>query len=160
MRNLSADKPSASWDSLGVALALLSTLLWATYWLLNTKSRSDPTSMMLTSFTVGLPLVLVSCLLGPGLPTLSPQTLAYGAWVGLIEMGVTFLCWQQALKRTRNAGKIGQLIFVAPFLSLVLIHFVLGEHITAGAIASLGVIVLGIAITQRSENYRGTSDRG
>ena len=103
---------------------------------------------MLWSFTVGTPLVLVACLLGPGLPAMNADTAFYGAWVGVIEMGVTFLLWQQALRLTTQAARIGQLIFLSPFLSLVLIHFVLGEHITWGAVGALLVIVLGLRFAQ------------
>ena len=32
----------------------------------------------------------------------------FGAWVGLVEMGVTFLLWQNALRRTAHAGRVAQ----------------------------------------------------
>ncbi len=39
----------------GVALALLSTLLWAMYWILNTKNQADPVLGVLLGFLVSLP---------------------------------------------------------------------------------------------------------
>jgi drug/metabolite transporter (DMT)-like permease len=146
--NTATPPDSGSWDYLGVVLALTSTLLWAVYWLVNTRSQGNPASMMFVSFSAGLLLVFVTCVLGPGLPALTSRTLTYGAWVGVVEMGITFLLWQQALRRTANTAKIGQLIFLSPFISLVLIHFVLGEQISIGTVGSLVVIVIGIAITQ------------
>ena len=139
---------NSAWDGLGVGLALGSTILWAVYWLLNTKCRSAPAPLMFWSFTVGLVLVVFACVNGPGLPDLTPQTLAYGTWVGLIEMGITFLLWQQALRLTANAARIGQLIFLSPFISLVIIYFVLDEHITWGAVLALLVIVLGLRVAR------------
>ena len=103
---------------------------------------------MFWSFTAGLPLVALTCGLGPGWPALTAQHLLYGAWVGLIEMGITFLLWQQALRRTAQAARIGQLIFISPFLSLVIIYVVLQEHITWGAVAALLIIVLGLQVAR------------
>ncbi|MFU8814504.1 MAG: DMT family transporter [Pseudomonadales bacterium] len=138
--------PQVDW--LGVALALGSTVLWAGYWLSNTRSTVPAVALMAWSFLLATPMVAVACWLGPGLPPLNWQTLGYGAWVGLIEMGITFLLWQQALRRTANAARIGQLIFLAPFLSLVLIGTALGETIHATSVVGLAVILLGLWIAR------------
>ncbi|MBF4437905.1 EamA/RhaT family transporter, partial [Vibrio anguillarum] len=44
---------------LGVGLALLSTLLWAGYWILNTKNQADPVVGVLLGFLVANPLAFV-----------------------------------------------------------------------------------------------------
>jgi drug/metabolite transporter (DMT)-like permease len=134
--------PAVDWY--GVALALGSTVLWAGYWLANTRSRMEPVGLMAWSFLLATPVVAIACWLGPGWPPLTWQTVGYGAWVGVLEMGITFLLWQQALRRTAHAARIGQLIFLAPFLSLVLIGTVLGEAIHATSVLGLAVILLGI----------------
>ncbi|MCH8141458.1 MAG: DMT family transporter [Proteobacteria bacterium] len=139
--------PVINW--LGVILALSSTLLWASYWLLNTRSHTDPLTLMALSFLFATPLIGIACVLGPGLPPLGWEIAGYGLGVGLIEMGVTFLLWQRALRLTTNAGRIGQLIFLAPFLSLILIGVVLGERIHYTSVIGLGVIVAGIVVTGR-----------
>ena len=139
--------PSLDWP--GVGLALGSTVLWAGYWLANARVDVPPVTLMAWSFVLASPLVLAACLSGPGWPTLTGERLAYGAWVGLVEMGVTFLLWQQAMRRTRQAGRIGQLIFLSPFLSLVLIGTVVGESIHWTSAAGLGVIVLGLWLSRR-----------
>lgn len=137
--------PETDW--LGVVLALGSTLLWAGYWLMSTRSTADPLGLMMWSFVFALPAVALACRLGPGWPELTPQTAALGAWVGVVEMGVTFLLWQRALRSTANAGRIGQLIFLSPFVSLVLIGTVLGEDIHVTSPIGLAVIVAGLVIT-------------
>ena len=86
-------------DTLGITLALLSTVLWASYWLLNTRSNAQPASIMFWSFTVALPLISAICWYGPGLPTLDTTAFGYALWIGAIEMGVTFLLWQRALRQ-------------------------------------------------------------
>lgn len=141
--------PDTDWA--GVALALASTVLWAGYWLLATRSRAAPVPLMAWSFTLATPAVAAACRLGPGWPELGRASLVYGAWVGLVEMGVTFLLWQRALKLTAHAGRIGQLIFLAPFASLALIGAVLGERIHATSLLGLLVIVLGIVIARRGD---------
>ena len=85
------------------------------------------------------------------MPKLSTDTLIYGLWVGLLEMGITFLTWQRALRLTAHVSRISQLIFFSPFLSLVLIYFALGEPVGLGAVVGLLVIVLGVWLN-RSNN--------
>ena len=147
--------PGIDWT--GVALALASTLVWAGYWLMNTRIGIDPIGLMAWSFTFGSLFVGVLCLLGPGLPHLSGEIALYGLWVGLIEMGITYLIWQHALRLTGNAARLGQLIFLAPFLSFVLIATVLGEAIHATSLVGLAVIVAGLAVTRPGTTASGSS---
>jgi len=137
-------------DTIGVALALGSTLIWASYWLATVRASDDPLVMMTASFAVGALAVGIACHIEYGLPALSLRRLGYGAWVGLIEMGVTFLLWQQALRRTANAGRIAQLIFLSPFISLILIDRVLGEHVHASSFVGLAAIVGGLLVARRN----------
>jgi drug/metabolite transporter (DMT)-like permease len=139
-------------DGPGILLAVLSTVVWAGYWLFNTRSTTEPAALMATSFALAVPVLGLLCLTGDGLPTLNLQTLAYGAWVGAVEMGVTFLLWQRALKLSNQAARIGQLIFLSPFLSLLLIGAVLGETIHLTSWAGLSVIVVGLLVTGRPSN--------
>ncbi len=143
-------KMNASLDLVGIFLALASTLVWAGYWLTTTRFSYHPAVLMSISFTVGTPLVGLACLMSTGLPSLTLSHLGYGAWVGLVEMGVTFLMWHQALKKTRHAGRIGQLIFLAPFISLLLINYVLGESVQGTSVLGLIGIVAGLVIARRS----------
>jgi drug/metabolite transporter (DMT)-like permease len=136
-------------DWFGVVLALASTVAWAGYWLLNARSTTEPTALMATSFCAALPVLAGLCALGPGLPPVSADTLIYGTWVGCIEMGMTFLLWQQALKLASEAARIGQLIFLSPFVSLLLIGAVLGEHVHPTSWIGLGIIVTGLIVTGR-----------
>lgn len=133
----------------GVALALGSTLLWAGYWLAQARSTIDPIALLAWSFPFGLAATAALCAAGPGWPPLSADTLLFGAWVGLVEMGVAFLLWRYALALTANAARIGQLIYLAPLLSLGLIALVLGEAIHPASVIGLGVIIAGLAVANR-----------
>jgi drug/metabolite transporter (DMT)-like permease len=138
-------------DLVGVALALASTVFWAGYWLFNARSSTPPAAFMASSFCVATPILAILCLLGPGLPEITPQTLAYGAWVGLVEMGLTFLLWQRALRLTQHAARLGQLIFLSPFISLLLISNILQEQVAISSWLGLGIIVLGLVVTRRPQ---------
>ena len=136
-------------DWVGVALALGSTVLWAGYWLGNARSSLPAITLMAWSFLLATPLLGLASWLGPGLPETNLENLGYGAWVGLIEMGFAFLCWQRAMRLTDHAARIGQLIFLSPFLSLILIDSVLGEEVRASTVVGLMIIVGGLWISRR-----------
>jgi drug/metabolite transporter (DMT)-like permease len=72
-----------------------------------------------------------------------------GAYVGAFEMGFTFVLWLTALRLTTSTARIANLIFLAPFLSLVFIHFVLGEHVVTATIIGLVLIVGGLLLQSR-----------
>lgn len=140
---------------LGVGLALVSTLVWALYWIGNTRNSTDPVVALLLNFSAALPCILALALLTSGLPDLfgadngagngvgmSTGLLAAG-YVGVFEMGISFVLWLTAMRLTPSTARIGNLIFLSPFLSLVLIHFILGESIHATTYAGLALILAG-----------------
>ena len=113
------------------------------------RASDDPLVLMTVSFAAGAIAVGITCHFVSGLPALTMSHLGYGAWVGLIEMGVTFLLWQQALRRTAHAGRIAQLIFLSPFISLLLIDHVLGEAVHPTSWLGLATIVAGLLLAPR-----------
>jgi len=135
-------------NPLGVALALFSTLIWALYWIGNTKSATDPVLALFLNFAFAWPLVLAATLLFSGLPPANAEGLLAAAYVGVFEMGVSFVLWLSAMRLTASAAKIGNLIFLSPFLSLLLINSVLGESIHTTTYAGL-VLILGGNLLQK-----------
>ncbi len=133
---------------LGVALALGSTIIWALYWICNTRDARDPVAGLLANFICSLPPGLLVCLLFSKLAV--PWRGLLGAcYVGCFEMGLTFVLWLTALRLSENTARVGNLIFISPFLSLVFIHYFLGEAILPATYAGLGLIMLGLALQQR-----------
>lgn len=138
---------------LGVGLALLSTVIWALYWIANTKNATDPTLALLLNFTAALPLILGATLAFSELPdwrSVPAEGLLAACYVGVFEMGVSFVLWLKAMRLTESAARIGNLIFLSPFLSLALIHLILGEVIHATTFAGLALILAGNLIQKRS----------
>ncbi len=114
----------------GVALALLSTLLWAGYWILNTKNKADPVVGVLLGFLVAIPFALgLSWYEGASWSQITTQGWLAVTYVGLFEMGVTFVLWLSAMKLTANTARISNLIFASPFISLILLATIIGEQI-------------------------------
>lgn len=136
-------------DLLGIILAIGSTFLWAFYWLASIRITMHPIVLMLSGFLTATPIVTLICLLGNNLPSLTFRSILIGTWIGLFEMGISFLLWRSALSHTRNAGRIGQLIFLSPFISLVLIHHFLGETIQVITYIALPIIVLGLLVVNK-----------
>jgi drug/metabolite transporter (DMT)-like permease len=132
----------------GVALALGSTVIWALYWIYNTKDDRDPVAGLLLNFMFGLPWILACCLLFSDVRVSNPFGLVGAAYVGLFEMGITFVLWLSALKLSENTAKVCNLIFLSPFLSLVFIHFIVGEDILPSTFFGLALIVAGLFIQQ------------
>jgi drug/metabolite transporter (DMT)-like permease len=146
--NLRASNP------LGVALALGSTIIWALYWIYNTKDDRDPVASLLLNFLFGLPFIFVYCLLFSDIRVNSLQGLLGAAYVGIFEMGITFVFWLNALRLSENTAKVGYLIFLSPFLSLVFIHFLVGEDIMKSTFIGLVLIVTGLIIQQARSSPR------
>ena len=137
----------------GVGLALGSTVIWALYWIFNTKSSVDPTVGLFLNFLFGLPLILAATLLFSELPDLTAQGVAGAAYVGFFEMGITFALWLTAMKYAAlpdggGTARVANLIFLSPFLSLVFIQLLTGERILPATVAGLGFIVAGNVLMQ------------
>lgn len=128
----------------GVFLALFSTVIWALYWIYNTRDKRDPVVGLFINFLFGLPLITIYYLITGEVRPLPTQGLLGGLYVGLFEMGICFVLWLTAMKLTDNTARISNLIFLSPFLSLVFIHFLLGEHIVPATFVGLVLIIAGL----------------
>jgi len=133
---------------LGVILALLSTLIWAGYWILNTKNKADPVVGVLLGFLIALPFAVALSLYEGATWDKSVQGWLAVTYVGLFEMGITFVLWLSALKATDNTGRISTLIFISPFISLLLLAYIIGETIPPSTLIGLVMIVSGLVFQQ------------
>lgn len=130
----------------GVGFALLSTLLWAGYWLFNAKDEREPVMGLTLNFLLSLPLTLLWCAATGELTPVAWQGIAGAAYVGALEMGFTFVLWLSAMKLTSSTARIANLIFLSPMLSLVLISALLGEAILPSTLTGLGLILGGLLL--------------
>jgi len=133
-------------EPFGVLLALGSTLIWALYWIGNTKDERDGTVSLFLSFLFGLPFVALAAWGTGQLGWPSAGGVAGALYVGVVEMGISFVFWLKALRLSSNTSRIGYLIFLSPFLSLLFIRSVVGEAILPSTPAGLILIVAGLVI--------------
>lgn len=130
----------------GVGYALASTLLWAAYWIFNARDQREPVLGLTLNFLLSLPLSLLFCAATGELHAVAWQGLAGAAYVGALEMGFTFVLWLSAMKLTNSTARIANLIFLSPLLSLVLIHFIVGEPILPSTLLGLALILGGLLL--------------
>ncbi|MBN2132159.1 MAG: DMT family transporter [Sedimentisphaerales bacterium] len=132
----------------GTALALSTTIVWSLFWIFNTKDKRDETVRLFVNFVFASAyiLLLALCLGKLEMPPL--KGLAGAVYVGLFEMGITFLAWLKALKAAKTTAHVVNLIYLVPFLSLVMIALVVGEKILPATLTGLVLIVTGI-VTQK-----------
>jgi drug/metabolite transporter (DMT)-like permease len=131
---------------LGVGLAVGSSVIWALYWIYSLRDGRDETVKLFLSFLFGFAFILVTMLARSGLRPPPLDGLAGAVYVGLFEMGLTFLLWLAALRLSRTTAQVSILIYLSPFISLVLIRFLVGERILASTVVGLVFIVAGILI--------------
>ena len=135
---------------LGVGLALGSTVIWALYWIGNTRSQTDPVVGLFLGFAIALPFVTATTALFSDFQWDVAGWLG-GAYVGAFEMGFTFVLWLTALRLTTSTARIANLIFLAPFLSLIFINFILGEQVVPATLIGLVLIVGGLLYQSRGK---------
>ena len=130
----------------GVALALSSTVIWSLFWIYNVRDKQDETARMFLNFSFGFVFISAVMLLTGKLELPNTKGLIGATYIGLFEMGFTFLLWLKALKLSKTTAHITNLIYLTPFISLIVVHFVLGEVILFASIVGLCFIVGGIIL--------------
>lgn len=129
-------------------LCMGSSLVWAAYWLINTRDLRPAAIKLLYGFFFGT-LYSGLALLAEGAPLpVHPREWAGALYTGFFEMGITFLLWMKAMQTTSSTGRIAGLVYFSPFLSLLWIHLVLGEAIHLTTVAGLMLIVAGILVNR------------
>jgi drug/metabolite transporter (DMT)-like permease len=133
----------------GVLLALGSAFIWALFWIYNMKDQRDEVAKLFLNFAFGFVFILIAMLLSSRMKIPRTEGLLGAIYVGLFEMGVTFVLWLKALKLSKTTAQVGNLIYLSPFVSLVLIRVVVGETILPSTIVGLVFIVAGIIMQRR-----------
>jgi len=140
-------------NPLGVTLALGSALIWASFWLLNLKDSRDAVEKLFMCFLFGS--IYISALFlmaGHGMP--EPWGIAGAIYVGLFEMGITFVLWLRALEKSDRTSQVSMLIYLSPFISFIIIHLTVGEEILAPTIVGTVLLIAGIVIGNLDRSER------
>jgi drug/metabolite transporter (DMT)-like permease len=135
----------------GVVLALASTLIWSAYWIINTRNQADPLVALTLNFILALPWIAVATWVWSDFQLLAWQGWLGAIYLGLFEMGFAFVMWLLAMQYAESTARISNLIFISPFVSLVLLYFLVGEQIYPATLVGLLMIILALMIQQ----YKG-----
>jgi drug/metabolite transporter (DMT)-like permease len=133
-------------NATGILLALGSATVWALFWIFNIRDRRDEVVKLFLNFAFGFVFILLYMvffgkLTSPPLPGL------FGvAYVGLFEMGITFVLWLKALRLSRTTAQVSNLVYLTPFLALLFINIAVGETILGSTVIGLVFIVAGITL--------------
>lgn len=131
-------------DPAGILLALGSSVIWALFWIYNVKDQRNEVVKLFMSFLFALGFVVVLMIFTSGFSNLNIAGIAGGVYIGLFEMGFTFVFWLKALQFAVSSDRISNLIYLTPFLSLLLIHLVIGETLYLTTLSGLLLIIGGI----------------
>jgi len=129
--------------NLGIFLAISSSIIWALFWILNLRDKRDASIKLFMNFLFGSIFILPFAFLQPHF---NIAGIAGALYVGLFEMSVTFFIWLKALEKSKNFAKTSNFIYLTPFISLIFIHFIVGERIYVSTMVGLTLIVLGIIL--------------
>jgi len=134
----------------GILLAAGSSFFWALYFIFNMKDGRDEAVKLFTGFLfASIYLIIAMSVTGgwskiPGL-----KGFAASVYTGIFEMGITFLLWLKALQMAENTARVSNLVYIAPFISLVFLYFIINEPVYYTTPAGLVLIVAGIYIQNR-----------
>jgi drug/metabolite transporter (DMT)-like permease len=135
-------------DLKGVLLATGSSVFWAFYFILNVRDRRDEAVKLFLNFLFGSVYIIIAmAVTGDWIPAGSGlKGVAASVYVGIFEMGLTFFFWLKALQMASSTDKVSTLVYLAPFLSLIFVHFILHEPVYYTTPAGLVLIIAGIWI--------------
>ena len=139
-------------NPLGVFLALGSSIIWALFWVFNVKNKRDEILQLFLNFLFALVFIIIATSIFSSIKILNLKGIFAGIYIGLFEMGITFVLWLKALKLTERTDKISNLIYLTPFFSLVFISIILGEKIFITTLFGLILIIIGIFTQQIKKN--------
>jgi len=138
-------------NTTGVLLAIGSAFFWASFWIINMKDPREAIVKMFVNFAFGAVYILTWNILNHNIIIPPIHGLIGAVYIGIFEMGLTFVLWLTALNLSTHTARVSNLVFISPFISLILVSFFVGEKILLSTIIGLAIIVSGIVIQQYSQ---------
>lgn len=143
-------------NTYGVILALSSSLIWALFWIFNVRDKRDELNKLFLNFVFGFIYIFIYMLVNGEVELLIKSiklvSVVAGAYVGLFEMGISFVFWLKALQYSESTSAVSNIIYISPFFSLFIISIILGEHIFFASIVGLIMIIAGIVLRTLKKN--------
>jgi drug/metabolite transporter (DMT)-like permease len=136
-------------NTTGALLAVGSSIIWALFWVLSVVDKREEIFKLFWNFAFGVVYLLMVALVFTDFRFPDIKALPAAIYIGFFELGFTYILWMKAMQLSENNAKTGNLIFLSPFLSLVFIHFILGETIYYTTFVGLVFIISGIWYQQK-----------
>ena len=137
-------------DIRGVLLATGSSVFWAFYFILNVRDKREEAMKLFLNFLFGSVYLIIALILTDSWPDKPGiKGVVSAVYAGIFEMGITFYLWLKALQLAPTTDRISNLVYLAPFFSLVFIHFIIHEPVFYTTLAGLLLIITGIIIQNR-----------
>jgi drug/metabolite transporter (DMT)-like permease len=134
----------------GVLLATGSSVFWAFYFILNLKDKRDEGVKLLLNFIFGSLYLIIALVINGQWDFLThTKGIIASVYVGFFEMGITFLFWLKALKMASDTAKVSNLVYLAPFLSLIFVHYIIHEPVYYTTPLGLVLIISGIFVQNK-----------
>ncbi len=133
-------------NRLGIFLALSTSVVWAFYFIYNAKDKRDPVIRLFLNFLFAAVYLLLGGLIRGQVFPASVEGWVAAIYVGVFEMGITFVLWLLAIQYATTTDRISNLVYIAPFLNLIFVYLVLDENIYLTTIYGIVLLVSGILI--------------
>jgi len=140
----------------GVLLATGSSIFWAFYFILNVKDKRDEGIKLLLNFVFGSVYLIITMIIAGKWPfEVEIRGSLAAVYVGIFEMGITFFLWLKALQMAPTTAKVSNMVYLAPFLSLIFVHYILHEPVYYTTPLGLIMIISGIFIQNKRSKIPG-----
>jgi drug/metabolite transporter (DMT)-like permease len=141
-------------DPLGISLALGSSVIWALFWIFNVRDPRNEVIKLFLSFFFAVFYIGVIMIFSPGPGAINLYGITGAVYIGLFEMGFTFVFWLKALQYAVSSDKVSNMIYITPFFALVLISVLVGEQIYITTFGGLVLIVAGMILQKTFSSYQ------
>jgi drug/metabolite transporter (DMT)-like permease len=129
-----------------ILLCLASSIVWSLYWILNVKDTRDELVKLFLNFSFSILYILIASLFRENPFPVGEKAWFWAAYTGTFEMGIAFIFWLKALQYSESTDKVSNLIYISPFISLIFIHYFVGEPVYKTTVLGLLLIVTGILV--------------
>jgi drug/metabolite transporter (DMT)-like permease len=118
------------------------------------RDKRDEAVKLFLNFLFGSVYLLAAMIItGNWQPGIGLKGVLGSVYIGIFEMGITFFFWLKALSLATTTDKVSNLVYFAPFISLLFVNYFLHESVYYTTPAGLLLIIGGILI-QNKKTHR------
>lgn len=129
-------------DMKGILFAISGAISYGLFSVLGKKINYESVTSMMFYYLFAC---IITFIINFNIPAISIYQFIGLLWLGIFTYGLAYVFWFLALKY-EDTAQMSSLMFLTPFISLVYIHFFIGERILLSSVIGLIIIILGILI--------------